>query len=310
MLCVDLLALESGALDAWPLFSSRHTASLMALLPRDHLGASAGGASLQDRVLDTVEARTGRRPRGAVRLLTCPRVLGLEFNPVSFFYVMDEAGVDVEVFVAEVNNIPWFEQHLYVLEPDGRGCAADGERDGKSGAKKWEVEGAKCDGLQLERFRGHQKAFHVSPFMPIKGISYDWLVSPPSDRLAVRIGLSEDGDSFFSASIDMRRRPWSFFGLLSVFLRYPFLALYVVLGIMYEAGKLWRRGFIFYPHPDGAETASSKAIASVVGALIEWKATIQSLCGASGDGDSVRGKDMGELSDRLNHSTVSKPKES
>lgn len=273
MLCVDLHELESGALDRWPLFSSRTPAAFLALLPRDHLGGDDG--ALRARVLSAVAARTGRQPRGAVLLLTCPRVLGLEFNPVSFYYVMGERG-EVDVLVAEVNNIPWFEQHLYVLEPERSGASAAGAEGGAPMAN------AEAGALQMRRFKGHEKAFHVSPFMPLAGVSYDWLVSPPGERLAVRIGLSEGGESFFSASIDMRRRAWSLGGLLWVLLRYPLIALYVVAGIMLEAGKLWGRGFVFYPHPDGAETASSKAIGSALGFVVSFKVRIQGFCGSSG----------------------------
>ncbi len=41
---------------------------------------------LREEVLDLLEARTGRRPGGPVRLLTQLRQFGFTFNPVSFYY--------------------------------------------------------------------------------------------------------------------------------------------------------------------------------------------------------------------------------
>lgn len=254
---VDLSELESGALDCWPLFSSTTALAATALLPRDHLGGGGGGELLSARVRRVVREQAGLDCAGPVVLLAGLRVLGLEFNPVSFYYLLNGDGSgDVQALVAEVNNIPWFEQHLYVLTPAGGGGGCGGEGGGPG----------------LVRFCGHAKAFHVSPFMPVAGVSYDWLVSHPAERLAVRIGLSEAGERFFSAAIDLRRRPFGPPQLLWLLVTHPLMAVTVVLGIMYEAGKLWRRGFAFFPHPEGAETASSRAIAQVVTFFVDLKA--------------------------------------
>ena len=72
-------------------------------------------------MLDLLEARTGRRPDGPVRLLTQLRHWGIAFNPVSFYYCFEPGGERVEAVVAEVTNTPWGERHTYVLERDGEG---------------------------------------------------------------------------------------------------------------------------------------------------------------------------------------------
>ncbi len=64
---------------------------------------------------DRVEAHTGVRPRGPIRLLTHLRFFGYSFNPVSFYYVFDAADRRVETIVAEITNTPWKERHAYVL---------------------------------------------------------------------------------------------------------------------------------------------------------------------------------------------------
>jgi hypothetical protein len=121
----------------------------------DHLGDPA--RPLADAVRDLVAERTGRRPAGPIRLLTHLRYFGYCFNPVSFYYCFDEADERVETIVAEVNNTPWGEQHLYVLPAsESRGS-----------------------GTHLQFLR--QKEFHVSPFMPMD-IRYDWRFSQPDER--------------------------------------------------------------------------------------------------------------------------------
>lgn len=244
MAYVDLEELASGSLENWPLFSSRTPWALLSLLPRDHMFNEPLDVALLTRVRDVVERETGMRPAGPIRLLTNLRVLGVEFNPVSFYYVFDASGERLEALVAEVSNFPWFEQHNYVITP-----VAGKEEFGP-----------------LRRFSGHEKAFHVSPFMAIDGICYDWLVGRPDERVQVRIGLHERDVSFFMASLDARRVPWTVGNLLAMQVLYPVHTLRVMAGILYEASKLFKRGLTFFPHPDGAETTLSRAVEKVVSA--------------------------------------------
>jgi hypothetical protein len=84
----------------------------------DHLGDRT--RPLRAEVLDLVEAETGRRPAGPVRVLTQLRHFGLAFNPVSFYYCFDR-DEQLAAVAAQVTNTPWRERHDYVL----------GERVGK-----------------------------------------------------------------------------------------------------------------------------------------------------------------------------------
>lgn len=300
MACVDLSELESGRLDAWPVFSSRTPWCLTSLLPRDHLIPSASGAvkrlqqsapgsqpkSLRDTIAELVHRETGTTlPHDSqIRLLTGLRVFGLEFNPVSFFYVLDRDGERVNALVAEVNNIPWFEQHVYVMTPSEGDCGRQSQNAdalSEDNASKQPADGSSSQsesyaiGDRMERFDSHAKAFHVSPFMPIQDISYDWRVGRPAQRLRVSIGLREKGTPVFSAWIDMKQRRFSVLQLLALLLAYPFMTIKVVLAIMYEAAKLYLHGaFTFYSHPEGAETGASKAIEVVVQAYLSVKARI------------------------------------
>src|SRR5262245_2484107 len=103
MLYLDLAELDVVFRGRW-LCSTRRPAP--ARFDRaDHLGDAA--LPLDVAVRDLVENRTGRRPRGAIRLLTHLRYFGHGFNPVSYYYCFDADGGDVETVVAEVNNTPW-----------------------------------------------------------------------------------------------------------------------------------------------------------------------------------------------------------
>jgi DUF1365 family protein len=133
----------------------------------DYLGDP--GTPLDEAVRDTVEAQTGRRPHGPIRLLTHLRTFGHCFNPVSFYYCFGE---QLEAVVAEVTNTPWGERHAYVLP-------AGGDMD---------------------------KALHVSPFMPM-GQRYTCRAPAPRETLSVHIESREDGRLAFDATLGLKRRP-------------------------------------------------------------------------------------------------------
>eukprot|EP00166_Cyanidium_caldarium_P003580 ctg_348.g260 len=146
---VDLLELahHRWRFPPWPLLGSHAWVPAVAWLQkRHHLKGFQGGSRRRDpvrgrrrtepeRLDDAVrqlvqrELHLAEPPRGPIRLLTNLTYWGIEFNPVSFYYVFDEADQRVEYVVAEINNIPWFEQHAYVLRP-----CQDGEPATRRGA--------------------------------------------------------------------------------------------------------------------------------------------------------------------------------
>jgi DUF1365 family protein len=82
----------------------------------DYLGGRAEPeSSLADAVRERVVELTGMRPGGPVRVLTQLRSFGICFNPVSFYYCLDEAGERPEHVLAEVTNTPWGERRSYAL---------------------------------------------------------------------------------------------------------------------------------------------------------------------------------------------------
>lgn len=193
----------------------------------DHLGSRS--TSLIEAVRDRVELETGSRPHGPIRLLTHLRYFGLGFNPVSFYYCFDAAGIKVETIVCEVNNTPWGEQHVYVL-----------------------TEGHNTGSVERKIYR-RPKEFHVSPFMPMD-VDYKWRFSAPEEALGVHMENYRDGDRIFDATLSLKRTPIEASELARALIRFPWVTGKVVAGIYFEAMRLWLKKTPFYPHPAQKET--------------------------------------------------------
>lgn len=188
----------------------------------DHFGDPA--TPLDESIRGLVEARTGRRPDGPVRLLTHLRYFGYVFNPVSFYFCFDAAGGRPAAIVAEINNTPWGERHCYVL--DARHSAG---------------------GASRLRF-GLTKEFHISPFMDM-GLRYDWRFTPPGPRLSVHMENYDGPRKLFDATLVMRRREATRGALARALIRYPLMTARVVGAIYWQALRLRLKGAPFYAHP-------------------------------------------------------------
>lgn len=189
---------------------------------QDHLHEAGAQQPLDEAVRELVHKRLGRRPQGPIRLLTHMAYGGHRFNPVSFYYCYDLCG-GIDAVVTEINNTPWDEQHCYVLDvPDGR--------------------------LDRARFK-FDKAFHVSPFMPMDH-AYHWRFTTPDQRLAVHmINVDPNGESVFDASLVLKRREITTLALSRVLLRHPLMTVHVTAAIYWQVFRLWRKGCPYFPHP-------------------------------------------------------------
>jgi hypothetical protein len=199
---------------------------------RDHFGDPQ--QPLEDSVRDLVESHGIRRPRGPIRLLTHLRFCEYVFNPVSFYFVYSEDGKAVEQIVASVMNTPWKERHQYLLTPA-------------------HFQAPQKEGVRLE------KAFHVSPFLPMN-LYYTWRIDPPGPRLGVEIiaksndsarsgSGASDGKSVFEVTMQLVRREISSKSLASALVRFPLMAQQVIAGIYWQAFRLWWKGAKFHSHP-------------------------------------------------------------
>jgi DUF1365 family protein len=214
-----------GVLDPFPLYSARRRAPA-SFWRADFMGDPE--RPLDECARDAVEAETGNRPVGPVRLLTGLRYLGHSFNPVSFYYCFDPAGERVEAVVADVENIPWGERHAYVL--------ARGKSEGT----------VLTDELD--------KTLHVSPLMGMDQ-TYAFRASEPGERLAVHIESRPRegaGSKSFDATLSLRRRELSRPLLAGMLARYPAMSLQVVAKIYTQSLRLKLKGARYFPHPHGS----------------------------------------------------------
>ncbi len=221
LLWLDLAELERVFAGRW--FWSVGRPNLASLRREDYLGDPA--LPLDEAVRREVESATGRRPEGPIRLLTHPRYFGYVFNPLSLYYCYAEGGEAIEAIVAEVTNTPWKERHRYVLPTASNLGTAD-----------------------KLRFRT-PKALHVSPFLPMD-LEYAWRLTRPGGRLLVHLEDWAGGDKLFDATLNLARRPLDGASLARALWRYPFMTGQVILGIHWQALRLWLKGVPVHDHPE------------------------------------------------------------
>src|SRR5262249_7607243 len=95
------------------------------------------------------------------------------------------------------------------------------------------------------------KKMHVSPFMGMQ-LDYDWIFTPPGERLVAHMNTVASGKAFFDATLKLERRPWTPVELHRALLAFPFMTLRVIGGIHWQALKLWMKRVPVIPHPTRA----------------------------------------------------------
>lgn len=214
---VDYILLDPEKTAETPALFSVDMPNLTGWRTRDH-GGEPGVGRGAPWLRDSLRAMQIPQP-AQVLLLTQPRVLGHVFNPVSFWFCLNDAGALFAV-VAEVTNTHGT-RHSYVchkpgfdvIDPSDRICAT--------------------------------KVMHVSPFQKIEG-TYTFRFDLRPDRVGVWIDYGRDGGGLI-ATLTGVRQPLTNGAILRSLLRRPFGARRAVALIHWQALKLWIKKATFRP---------------------------------------------------------------
>ena len=175
-------------------------------------------APLKSRVLAHLASHGVETTDGArVLLLTLPRILGYQFNPVSFYFVSAADGSPLAA-LAEVTNT-FRETKVYLLGPGSR-------RD----------EAALGPTFRLRV----PKHFYVSPFSDVD-VAFEFRLRPPGERMALQIDdfAGERRTLVSTVTSPGPPRPLGDRALAWFSLKYPFVTLKVIAAIHWEALRLW-----------------------------------------------------------------------
>jgi len=171
--------------------------------------------------------RKGRRDLRDCKIfmLSFPRVFGYVFNPLTIYFCYRPDGT-LKAILYQVKNT-FKEQHgyLFAIEPQ------DIERFSHS-----------CD-----------KIFHVSPFIEMD-CRYEFRLDDPSDHLNIAIHQFTKTSKILTATWNGEKRNLTDKQILRHVLRHPLMTFKIIVGIHWEALKLFLKGAKYIKKPPPPES--------------------------------------------------------
>ncbi|MBK5934659.1 hypothetical protein C8N32_103209 [Rhodovulum imhoffii] len=220
---VDYVLLDAeDAAPQKPALFSRNRGNLAALHDVDHGGTPGEGRGVA-WVREVLAAHHLGAVDGRVDLLAQPRVLGHQFNPVSFWLCHGQNG-RLRAVIAEVNNT-FGDRHSYLCHhPDQRPITPS-------------------DTLAA------QKIFHVSPFQKLAG-TYRFRFDIGEERVGVWIDYSDGAEGGVYATLTGRRRALGNREILMSLVRRPLGSRRVLALIHWHALRLFLKGASYRRRPE------------------------------------------------------------
>jgi DUF1365 family protein len=177
----------------------------------DYLGDAH--TPLTESVLGKMSELAAKSLTGEIYLLGQVRTFGLYFSPVNFYYLRQPDG-QYSHCLAEVSNTPWNKRHYYLVN--------------------------------LAEQRNSQKAFHVSPFNPMD-MQYQWKIAQPAEKLTLSLKCVKE-ITHLDTRLNLRRSNMNSKTVFAVLLKIPSMALTTIIGIYWQATKLFFKRVPFYAH--------------------------------------------------------------
>lgn len=223
-LMLDLDEFDAPATLPWCL--SLDGRNIFSVRQRDYGAFTKTG--LRHHIHEQLQRNGNIAPPARIMMLTMPRIFGYGFNPITTFYCYDTGG-QITAILYEVHNT-FGEAHTYV-------CPVTTSND---------------------RVAPHEseKAFHVSPFFPVKG-RYRFRQCLPAERLSLTIRYDEDNHKAMTACLTAKKQPLTAGMLVRLLLAVPFVTMKVTAAIHYEALRLWAKRLKLYRKPPPPEHAAS-----------------------------------------------------
>jgi uncharacterized protein len=216
---------ELPALDGRLRLFSHNAFNLFSFFDKDY---GSGAAPLREQIEEHARKAGVPLNGGPIRLLTMPRILGYAFNPISVYFCHSRDGA-LRAILYEVNNT-FGERHSYFIP----------------------VEAGESAPIR----QSCAKQLYVSPFMAMD-MTYEFTVTPPARKLSIAIVEQDRLGIVLTATQAQSRVELTDAALARVFFSHPLLTLKVIVGIHFEALRLWAKGMrlqVRPPKPDESVT--------------------------------------------------------
>lgn len=202
-------------------FFSHNRFNVFSFRDKEHLQLPAGepdtSKSTKEHMIAYLRENHVEYNGQKIMLLTNLSILGYNFNPVSFYFVIGKNG-EPECAIAEVSNT-FREMKPYFLSKEH---------------------------LNKNTFHlNTRKYFYVSPFID-HDTNFDFNLAVPGDKLNIRIDDYKNEEKFFISTLTGITRPLNNLNLLFYSIRFPFLTLRIIGLIHWHALLLWIKKLPFH----------------------------------------------------------------